>query len=409
MLGGNINLPSNKQILEMVLAEDKTDLITKEALKLMLTVELNEYDEKEFLLPKFNCWILLNKFNSGLSDIIEETRILEDEDDYEKVLEVVDKIKIKVDTMSNTNFIHDNEDDLGSDFDDAEKHVQDTSKFKVKTGIDSLDKMLGGGLDLSSLNTIFASAGCGKSLFMQNLAVNCADLGYNVVYISLEMSERKVMKRLGAMRLKIPINEYDNKSLDTEYMSKKLKNAKYIKSDNMFEKKESGKIFVKFWAAGTATTADFDRYIQKIQDKKGLKIHFIIIDYLTLIAPGNGGNSQSTLYTNGKIIAEGSRALGAKYECPILTAVQMSKEAWSTSGDKGAKMSDASESKAIPETSDTFWALNRKDDTYYLQNVKLRDGEYSGYTMTMDIDNVYLKLHNDKILEKSVSAPTKKK
>lgn len=36
------------------------------------------------------------------------------------------------------------------------------------------------------------------------------------------MSERKVMKRLGAMRLKIPINDYDKISLDTNLINKKL-------------------------------------------------------------------------------------------------------------------------------------------------------------------------------------------
>ena len=36
-----------------------------------------------------------------------------------------------------------------------------------------------------------------NSLWMQNFAVRSADLGYNVLYITLEMSERKVMKRLG--------------------------------------------------------------------------------------------------------------------------------------------------------------------------------------------------------------------
>jgi KaiC/GvpD/RAD55 family RecA-like ATPase len=54
----------------------------------------------------------------------------------------------------------------------------------------------------------------GKSLWMQNFAVRSANMGHNVLYITLEMSERKVMKeRLGAMRLKIPINDYDSRRI----------------------------------------------------------------------------------------------------------------------------------------------------------------------------------------------------
>jgi hypothetical protein len=39
------NIPSPKQILEMVQLEDKEGLITREILKSMLTVDLSEYDE----------------------------------------------------------------------------------------------------------------------------------------------------------------------------------------------------------------------------------------------------------------------------------------------------------------------------------------------------------------------------
>jgi KaiC/GvpD/RAD55 family RecA-like ATPase len=35
----------------------------------------------------------------------------------------------------------------------------------------------------------------GKSLWMQNFAVRSANMGHNVLYITLEMSERKVMKK----------------------------------------------------------------------------------------------------------------------------------------------------------------------------------------------------------------------
>ena len=59
--------------------------------------------------------------------------------------------------------------------------------------------MLGGGWDISTLNIIMASTNAGKSLWMQNFAVKSADMGYNVLYITLEMSERKVLKRLGSM------------------------------------------------------------------------------------------------------------------------------------------------------------------------------------------------------------------
>jgi hypothetical protein len=44
---------------------------------------------------------------------------------------------------------------MGSDFDDAEDHVQDSSKYKVKCGFETIDHMLSGGWDISTLNVIW--------------------------------------------------------------------------------------------------------------------------------------------------------------------------------------------------------------------------------------------------------------
>ena len=159
--GGNIELPSPKQILEMVGINDKDGLITKEILKSILTVNLGEYDEINFIIPKFNAWILSNRLKSGAVDIVDETRNLDNISDFEDAILSANKIKSIVDEMSKTDFINDDE-DLGSDFDDVESHVQDTSKFKVSTGIKSLDHVLEGGLDISTLTILMAESGGGK-------------------------------------------------------------------------------------------------------------------------------------------------------------------------------------------------------------------------------------------------------
>ena len=152
--------PSPKQILEMVNLEDKEGMITKDILKAILQVDTSEYDQKNFIEPKFKTWVLTNRMKSGTIDIIDETRNFEDISDFEKAIEAADKIKSIVDDMSSINFIED--DDLGSDFDDPEVHVQDTSKFKVKSGFETIDHMLGGGWDIQTLNILMAETNQGK-------------------------------------------------------------------------------------------------------------------------------------------------------------------------------------------------------------------------------------------------------
>ncbi len=393
----DIAIPTPRQILDMVNLEDKEGIITKEILKSILQVDLKEYDEKQFIEPKFNAWVLSNRLKTGTVDIIDETRNLDTISDFEKAIEAADKIKSIVDEMSSLNFVQD--EDLGADFDDPEVHVQDSSKFKIRSGFETLDHMLGGGWDIQTLNCIMAETNNGKSLWMQNFAVKSADSGYNVLYITLEMSERKVMKRLGAMRLRIPINEYDTISKDTDLIKKKIAALSHAEGGDIFDKKV-GKIMSKFWAAGTATVADFDNYIQKLKEKRDIKIDLIIVDYITLVAAPKGLGADN-LYTKGKHLAEGLRALGAKYKCPVITGVQVAKDAWNSSD---ITLESVPESKAIAETADTFFAIIRTEEMkrqnlYRFKLLKQRDGDFLKSQIRLNLNSTYLTLENDQFLD----------
>jgi replicative DNA helicase len=234
---------------------------------------------------------------------------------------------------------------------------------------------------------------------MQNFAVKSADSGYNVLYITLEMSERKVMKRLGAMRLKIPINDYDTVSKDTDLIKKKITALSHSEGGDIFDKKV-GKIMSKFWAAGTATVADFDNYIQKLKEKRDIKIDLIIVDYITLVAAPKGLGADN-LYTKGKHLAEGLRALGAKYQCPVITGVQVAKDAWNSSD---ITLESVPESKAIAETADTFFAIIRTEEMkrqnlFRFKLLKQRDGDFLKSQIRINLNSTYLTLENDQFLD----------
>ncbi len=237
-----------------------------------------------------------------------------------------------------------------------------------------------------------------NSLWMQNFAVKSADMGYNVLYITLEMSERKVMKRLGSMRLKIPINDYDKKSEDVEFIKKKIDTIGPT-GDDLFEKK-SGKIYTKFWAAGTANINDFDNFITKVKEKRGIKFDLIVVDYITLIAAIKG-MAADNLYTKGKSLAEGLRALGAKWQVPVVTGIQVAKDAWNSTD---ITLEQVPESKAIAETADTFFAIIRTEEMkrlniYRFKLLKQRDGDFLKSQVKLTLNPIYLTLENDQFLE----------
>ena len=238
-----------------------------------------------------------------------------------------------------------------------------------------------------------------NSLWMQNFAVRSADMGFNVLYISLEMSERKVMKRVGAMRLKLPINDYDKLSKDTEMIKKRIAALSKTDGGDIFDKKV-GKIITKFWAAGTATVSDFDNYIQKLKEKKDIKIDLVIVDYITLIAAAKG-TAQDNLYSKGKQLAEGLRAIGAKYKCPVITGVQVAKDAWNAAD---ITLESVPESKAIAKTADSFFAIIRTEEMkrqnlFRFKLLKQRDGDFLKSQIRINLNPTYLTLENDQFLD----------
>lgn len=65
----------------------------------------------------------------------------------------------------------------------------------IKTGISSIDKKIGG-LQPSQITTIGGFTGAGKSILSVSIAYNAATQGYNVAYISLELSAEHLMYNL---------------------------------------------------------------------------------------------------------------------------------------------------------------------------------------------------------------------
>lgn len=165
----DIDVPSPKQIAEMVKLEDKDNTITNDMLLQILKVSLKEYDEEKFIKPKFNTWILVNRIKTGTSDVIDDSRELDGISNYNDALSMANRIKDRINDATSTKF--DSDDTLGSDFDDEEAHIQDLDSPKVKTGWDSLDSVLGGGWDLATLNLIMGSTNSGKCCTEGNIHI----------------------------------------------------------------------------------------------------------------------------------------------------------------------------------------------------------------------------------------------
>jgi hypothetical protein len=100
--------------------------------------------------------------------------------------------------------------DLGTDyFDDPRARLMriKDKNGQISTGWPSLDRRLFGGFNRGELNIFAGGSGAGKSLFLANLGVNYCLQGFNVLYLTLELSEDLVAMRVDAMTTGISTKE----------------------------------------------------------------------------------------------------------------------------------------------------------------------------------------------------------
>lgn len=383
-------VPTKKEIFNIVKINDTNDTIDGNFIKALLKYNEKDYTEN-FVKPKFEAWVKSNYLINGLLSSYEEMTEI-DKTNLEQVDEAINKIKLNIDEATGVKL---DKVDIGLDFDDPESHDQDLERNKITSGFETFDNITDGGWDRKTLNFFMGSPGVGKSLTLQNVAVNGANAGYNVAYITLELSATKTMKRIGSMRLEIPIDEYTEKVKDKEFLKERIKNINNKESGGMFATKP-GKLFIKEYPSGTATISDIEAYIKQVKDEAKIDIDLLVIDYIQIMGTEKGID-RNMLYLKGEHLAVGLRAIAQRHDLAAVTATQISKDKY---GANNIELNDMPESKAMADTADSVWAiiqnpLMKAEGKYHWKHVKLRDCATEFERIGFEYDKRYLKLHSD--------------
>jgi archaellum biogenesis ATPase FlaH len=204
--------------------------------------------------------------------------------------------------------------DMGTDyFDDPKSRLENlkNSNGQVSTGWPNLDKKLFGGFNRGELNIFAGGSGAGKSLFLQNLAINWALAGLNTCYISFELSEALVAMRMDAMVTGIPTRkvfpEIDNVEMKVKMVAKK-----------------AGSLQIKYLPSGS-TVLDIRAYVKELELKNKTKIDCILIDYLDLMMPKSKRVSPADLFIKDKYVSEELRNLATERNFLMVTASQLNR------------------------------------------------------------------------------------
>lgn len=207
--------------------------------------------------------------------------------------------------------------ELGLDiYEDPETVIKSLADMQgsFKSGWDTLDYKLFGGFGRQELEIFAAASGGGKSVVLQNLAVNFSKAGLNGAYISLELAKELVAVRIYGMLI-----DKDQKAVKTDVDNTTLQ----VK----IEEKTNGMLRIHRLPESVSTTNDIESYIRELQIKTGVKLDYVCVDYLDLLTSDRcSAQDKSNAFVKDKFVSEELRALAMKMDLTVFTACQFNRD-----------------------------------------------------------------------------------
>lgn len=249
--------------------------------------------------------------------------------------------------------------DIGHDFlEDAEKRFEyyHRKEERISFDIELLNKISNGGVPKKTLNVILGGVNVGKTLIMCHFASDYLMQGKNVLYITMEMSEEEISKRIDANLMDIAMN-------DLMVMNREA----YMRKVSFLKNKTQGRLKIKEYPTAGAGAANFRHLLNEYRIKSNFVPDAIFIDYINICTSTRlKGNSNHNSYTIIKAIAEELRGLAVEFNLPVWTATQLTRSGFS-SGD--VDLGDVAECIWVDEQV----KLYNSDDFIKLSDVKVGD------------------------------------
>ena len=241
------------------------------------------------------------------------------------------------------------------------------AKGAIKTGFNSLDKLLSGGL-YSGLYLIGGGTSVGKTAFMLQLADQIAAGGHDVLYLSLEMATDELLAR-SFSRLAYLANK--PVTMIEAYLYKGIGG----RTDNEVEQIMS-EVFDVYYehiaphmyiyeGSSSTSAADIVELVHRHKAAAPIQITapVIILDYLQLVAPNpyinsNGEKVYPNLTDKQRLdrVANELKVLSRELETPIITVSSYARDKY----DKEAELNSFKETGTLEYTADVAIGLQVK-------------------------------------------------
>jgi len=227
---------------------------------------------------------------------------------------------------------------------------------RIPTALTSLDRMLYGGVGVREFICFMAPSGRGKTTVLVNLYHGFLMQGFNVLYISLEMSVVDILRRL--------------------YRRILFKDKDFLKSDKDAEIREWLEKFfglskaqgrIAYFPANTFSTDQLKVELMKMEMRGDFFPHVIIIDHLDLMTSETKSIRQKESYSYWRLIVDDLREIPLTRGIPIITATQSNRD---SSKKALVTDSDVGESYGKVQSSDVIISINQTPEE--LENKRMR-------------------------------------
>jgi hypothetical protein len=151
-------IPSNHQIWAMVSLVDTEKIVSKEALKLILSEDLSKYEDY-WIDNKFKSWKASKFSMEQVKEAIDIIHGMNPDNDLNENMKIAQQLKLM---FNNIDEINNDDQDLGDDFDDPESHKLKISDKKMHSGWNNIDNILNGGWDRATLSVLIGETNVGK-------------------------------------------------------------------------------------------------------------------------------------------------------------------------------------------------------------------------------------------------------
>lgn len=225
-------------------------------------------------------------------------------------------------------------------FEDAEERYEyfHTPLARIPFKLKMLNLITNGGLLRKTLNVFVGPTGAGKTMFLCDHAAQWVK-DYNVLYVSLEMTQELIANRIDANMMDLEID--DTQALPKENFVGKIRK---LRKANM------GQLYVAEYPPNTFTANDLAFLIEEIKQTRGFDVDIVMLDYLNLGASMRyKSNGDVNSYTYVKSVAEEFRACAIKKNFCLVTATQTNREGQNNSD---FELNQVSESHGLSMTAD---------------------------------------------------------